>query len=35
VVWLGISALAWGVIFAMIGVFETVRKQLIGEKPKY
>jgi hypothetical protein len=32
VVWLGISSLAWGVIFAMTGLFETVRKQLIGEK---
>jgi hypothetical protein len=26
VAWLGISALAWGVIFAMTGLFETVRK---------
>jgi hypothetical protein len=31
VVWLGLSALAWGVIFAMIELFETVRRQLIGE----
>ena len=30
VVWLGLSALAWGVIFAMIGLFETVRKLQCG-----
>jgi hypothetical protein len=35
VVWLGISALAWGVSFAMTGMCETIRKQFIGEKPKY
>ena len=28
VVWLGISALAWGVIFAMIGLFKIFRKPL-------
>jgi hypothetical protein len=26
VVWLGIHALAWGLIFAMIELFETIRK---------